>query len=75
MLGKRQFERCLFILIVKRFDKRINQYLSENPSSPLLIIPLLFQIVVLLFLIVNFKELLRVCFLGFHIVSHNMLTE
>ena len=59
MLGKRKFKRVLFILIVKCFNKHAYHILSENPR-----LPLRFQIVVLLFYIVNFKELLRVLFLG-----------
>ena len=64
MLGKRKFKRVLFILIVKCFNKHTYHILSENPSSLLIILCLHFQIVVLLFYIVNIKELLRVLFLG-----------
>ena len=64
MLGKRKFKRVLFILIVMCFNKHAYHILSENPSSLPIILPLRFQIVVLLFYIVNFKELLRVLFLG-----------
>ena len=64
MLGKRNFKRVLFILIDKSFNKHIYHILSENPSSLPIILRLRFQIVVLLFYIVNFKELLRVLFLG-----------
>ena len=64
MLGKRKFKRVLFILIVKCFNKHTYHILSENPSSILIILRLHFQIVALLFYIVNFKELLRVLFLG-----------
>ena len=62
MLGKRIFKPVLFILIVKCFNTY--HILSENPSSLPIIPRLRFQIVVLLFYIVNFKELLRVLFLG-----------
>ena len=64
MLGKRKFKRVLFILIVKCFNKHTYHILSENPSSVPIILPLRFQIVVLLFYIANFNELLRVLFLG-----------
>ena len=64
MLGKRKFKRVLFILIVKCVNKHTYHILSENPSSLPIILRLRFQIVVLLFYIVNFKELLRVLFLG-----------
>ena len=60
MLGKRKFKRVLFILIVKCFNKHTYHILSENPSSLPIILRLRFQIVVLLFYIVNLKELLRV---------------
>ena len=63
MLGKRKFKRVLFIFIVKCFDKHTYHILSENPSSLPIILRLCFQIV-LLFYNVNFKELLRVLFLG-----------
>ena len=56
MLGKRKFKRVLFILIVKCFNKHTYHILSENPSSLPIILRLRFQIVVLLFYIVNFKE-------------------
>ena len=71
MLGKRKFKRVLFILIVKCFNKHTYHTLSENPSSLPIILRLRFQIVVLLFYIANFKELLR----GFHTVSHDMLSD
>ena len=64
MLGKRKFKRVLFILIVKCFNKHTNHILPENPSSLSIILSLRFKIVVLLFYSVNFKELLRVLFLG-----------
>ena len=64
MLGKRKFKRVLFILIVKCFNKHTYHILSENPSSLPIILRLRFQIGVLLSYIVNFKELLRVLFLG-----------
>ena len=63
MLGKRKFKRVLFILVVKCFNKHTYQILSENPSSLPIILCLRFQMV-LLFYIVNFKELPRVLFLG-----------
>ena len=75
MLGKFKFKRVLFILIVKCFNKHTNHILSENPSSLPIILRLRFQIVVLLFYIANYKELLRVCFSGFHTVSHDMLSD
>ena len=64
MLGKRKFKRVLFILIVKCFNKHTYHILSENLSSLPIILRVRFQIVVLLFYIVNFKELLRILFLG-----------
>ena len=64
MLGKRTCKRVLFTLIVKCFNKHTYDILSENPSSLPIILSLRFQIVVLLFYIVDFKELLRVLFLG-----------
>ena len=64
MLGKRKFKRVLFILIVKCFNKHTYHILSENPSSLPVILRLRFQFFVLLFYIVNFKEILRVLFLG-----------
>ena len=64
MLGKRKFKQVLFILFFKIFNKHTYYILSENPSSLPIILRLRFQIVVLLFYIVNFKELLRVLFLG-----------
>ena len=64
MLGKRKFKRVLFILNVKCFNKYTYHILSENPSSLPIILRLRFQIVVLLFYIVNFKELRRALFLG-----------
>ena len=63
MLGKRKYKRVLFILIVKCFNKHTYHILSENPSSLPIILRLRFQIAVLHFYIVNFKELLRVLFL------------
>ena len=62
MLGKRKFKRVLFILIVKCFNKHTYHILYETPYSLPIILRLHFQIVVLLFYIVNFKELLRVLF-------------
>ena len=64
MLGKRKFKRVLFILTVKCFNEHTYHILSENPSPLPIILHLRFQIVALLFYIVNFKELLRVLFLG-----------
>ena len=65
MLGKRKFKRVLFIhVIAKCFNKHTYHILSENPSSLPIFLRLHFQIVVLLFYKVNFKELLRVLFLG-----------
>ena len=64
MLGNRKFKRVLFILIVKCFNKHTYHISSENPSSLPIIVRLRFQIVVLFFYIVNFKEFLRVLFLG-----------
>ena len=60
MLGKRKFKQVLFILIVKCLNKHTYHILFENPSSLPTILRLRFIIVVLLFYIVNFKELLRV---------------
>ena len=75
MVGKRQFKPCLFLLNVKFLICILTIYLSENPSSLPIILRLLFQIADLLFYIVNFKEVLRFFFWGFHIVSHDMLCD
>ena len=64
MLGKRKFKRVSFILIVKCFKKHTYHIIYEDPSYLPIILRLRFQFVVLLFYIVNFKELLRVLFLG-----------